>query len=509
MHASPVFPSSSHCSPSPDGRYVATVRSSTLSVRSVETLQLVNVRKLAQGISGPICSLLWAPSSSKVLISTAHHIHLVSAVDRSFDASIQAPTPAGGTPAALHFGARDTEVFASSPLGLKFCVLDLSTSKVVEISNPKFHQPSTASRGFCLHPDTGHLALLTRVGGKDLVSVHHPATRQVQRSWSPDTVDAQGLLWTPDGRWLLLWESPAHGHRLLLYTPDGQHFRTLGPSSLATPQVPRTERALGLGIKACRLSPNAELCAVGDHSRDVVVLSTQSWREKMKLMHPTTIVPRDTTRVWQEQLVDANAKQSMPPFVQATLSVSPPGPSSDAKGAVPLTSGCSLARFDASSTLMATRLDDSPSTVWIWDLAAAELRAVLVFHSHVTFKWHPTAREVLAVNCQDEVRRGASFVWDPLLNGPTSVSPEDHLPTVAKAGGKPRVAWLNRQSELPSLLLADAQHYVLLSLSGTEQGPNPWHRGDWDGAWAIADESAMLGIDDTSALDDTFSFKYA
>lgn len=296
-HSRILAVASSHCSPSPDGRYVATVRSSTLSVRSVETLQLVNVRKLAQGISGPICSLLWAPSSSKVLISTAHHIHLVSAVDRSFDASIQAPTPAGGTPAALHFGARDTEVFASSPLGLKFCVLDLSTSKVVEISNPKFHQPSTASRGFCLHPDTGHLALLTRVGGKDLVSVHHPATRQVQRSWSPDTVDAQGLLWTPDGRWLLLWESPAHGHRLLLYTPDGQHFRTLGPSSLATPQVPRTERALGLGIKACRLSPNAELCAVGDHSRDVVVLSTQSWREKMKLMHPTTIVPRDTTRV--------------------------------------------------------------------------------------------------------------------------------------------------------------------------------------------------------------------
>ncbi|KAM4054784.1 WD40 domain protein [Hirsutella rhossiliensis] len=508
MHASRVFTSSSHCKPSPDGRYVATVRSSTLSVRSVETLQLVNVVQLAQAISGPICSLLWAPSSSKVLVSTAHHIHVVSATDASLHASIRSPNSVGGKPAAIYFGARDTEILTSSSFGLKFSVLDLSTSKVVDISNPKFHHPSTASRGFCLRSNTGHLALLTRAGGKDLVSIHHPTTRQVQRSWSPDMIDAQGLIWTPDGHWLLMWESPAHGHRLLLYTPDGQHLRTVGPPGLPIGQGPQSERALELGIKACQLSPNAEFCAVGDHSRGVMVFSTQSWRESMKLIHPTTIVPRSNVQVWQEQLATAGAKRSRQPFLWATLNVSPPGPSSDAKGAAPVSPGCSLAGFDASSTLLATRLDDSPSTLWIWDLAAAELRAVLIFHSHVTFKWHPTSREVLLVNSQDEARRGASFVWDPLSNGPTSVSPEDYLPIV-KAGVRPQVAWINRPFEFPRLLLADAEHYVLLSLSGTEEGPNPWHSDDWDGASAIQDRSAMLDMDDTSALDDTFSFKNA
>lgn len=281
---------SPHCKPSPDGRYVATVGASTLRVRSVATLRLVNVVKLAHGA---VCSLLWSPSSCKVLVATVHEIHVFSAADASFHVSIQSPASVAGRAVAVYFGARDSEVFVATSPGLKFSVLDLSTSKVVEIGNPKFQ----AFRGFCLCPPTGHLALLTRVGGKDFVSLHHPITRQVERSWSPDTVDAQGLIWTPDGQWLLLWESPAHGHRLLLYTSDGQHFRTVGASSLTIGRDPQPDRALELGVKSCQLSPNAQFCAVGDHSRGVALLSTQSWRETMRLMHPTTIVPCDTTQV--------------------------------------------------------------------------------------------------------------------------------------------------------------------------------------------------------------------
>ncbi|PHH89936.1 hypothetical protein CDD83_4912 [Cordyceps sp. RAO-2017] len=507
MHASGVFPSSLHCAPSPDGRFVATLRASTLSVRSVETLRLVNVVKVPPASGGPVSGFLWAPSSSKILISTADQIQIFSAADASFHASVHNPASAGGKHAAVYFGARDTEVLACSAFGLKLSVLDLSSSHVVDISNPKFCHPSTASRGFCLRPGSGHLALLTRSNGKDLVSVHHPTSRQLQRSWSPDTVDAQGLIWTLDGRWLLLWDSPVHGLRLLLYTPDGQQFRTIDASSLSNARSPVPDPSLGLGVKVCQLSSDAELCAVGDYSRGVAVVSTQSWRERMKLLHPTLIVPLDTTQVWQEQLACPGQRQPAQPFQRATLTIAPPGPPPDGKGAGSASPGCSLAGFDASSTLLATRLDDAPSTLWIWDLAAAELRAVLIFHSHVTFHWHPLCREVLLVTCQDEGRRGASFVWDPLSNGPVPVSPEHHLPAAKEAtaaAGKPRVAWISRESDFPELLVADAQHYVLLSLSGPgDDSVNPWAEEDWQ------DGTAMPEADDLSALDDTFSFKHA
>jgi hypothetical protein len=54
---------------------------------------------------------------------------------------------------------------------------------------------------------------------------------------------------------------------------------------------------LELGIKLCQLSPNADLCAIGDHSRDVAILRTQSWRALLRLPHPATIVPKDTLQV--------------------------------------------------------------------------------------------------------------------------------------------------------------------------------------------------------------------
>ncbi|KJZ79007.1 hypothetical protein HIM_01780 [Hirsutella minnesotensis 3608] len=487
---------SPNATPSPDGRYIASFRSPVLSVRSAKSLRLVNVVTLASRSGGPVSAFLWAPSSTRILVAIDDQIHILSATDSSFHASLQNPAFAEKKPAAVFFGSRDTEIFACSVFGLKFYISDLLTERVVEISNPKFHHPSTASRGFCLRAVTGHLALLTRADGKDFVSLHCPETRQVQRSWIPDTVDAQGLTWTPDGQWLILWDSPAHGHRLLLFTPDGQHFRTLDASCFGNGQGTCSDPALELGIRICQASPDSARCAVGDHGRTVTIIDTQSWRESMRLIHPATIVPRDTIQVWQEQLLSGT--KSSASFLRATMTVEPPALASDVKSMRP--AGCSQVDFDASSTLLATRLDDSPATLWIWDLAAAELRAVLIFHSHVSFKWHPITRETLLITCRDEARRGASFVWDPLSDGPRSVSPADYLPT-AKAESRPQASWLNGDFEFPRLLITDGEDYVILSLDEDEDGPGPWQEQ------AIDDECTMVGTNDTSTLDDTFSFK--
>ncbi|KAK5990288.1 WD repeat-containing WRAP73-like protein [Cladobotryum mycophilum] len=525
MHSSAVFKSSPHCRPSPDGRLIATLDSWTVSIRSTDTLQITNVVKLGPGSGSSSASsslsssasttFLWAPSSAKFLVSVADQIEVFSAVRASpFRATISSPLSGGGKPSAIQFGARDTELLVWSTSGLKLVIFDLCTSKVVEITSPKFHQPASVSRGLSFRPGTGHLVLLTRVGGKDLVSLHHPISRQVQRSWSPDTLDAQGLTWTPDGRWLLVWESPAQGHRILLYAADGQHFRTIGAANL----LKEPSADLEPGIKLCQLSPDAQLCAVGDHGRGIAVIRTDSWRTSLRLLHPTTIVPRDTLQVWQEQIAASSLEgRSTHTFLRATQLLSPPGPPADSKTSAELKPGCSMAAFDASSTLLATRLDDSPCAVWIWDVAAAELRAVLIFHGSVNFQWHPSSRELLLVTCLDTAQRGMAFVWDPLSNGPTPVAPEDHLPN-GKAVGKIQIVWINRETEFPVLLVSDAQHYVMLSPLSLDQGLNPWQRAN-EGQWDDGEVQMLEGMtparvaaddtDETSVLDDTFSFRNA
>ncbi|EKJ67948.1 hypothetical protein FPSE_11759 [Fusarium pseudograminearum CS3096] len=493
MQTSRVFKASPHCTASPDGRFIATISSQSIIVRSAPSLSIVQTIKLPPDFSTPVSTLAWAPSSARILVANADQIHVVSIVDSSFRAAIRNPAAGGGKQTLVQFGAYDDEVFACAAFGLKFSIFDLPASKAIEINNPKFYLPSSASRG-----------------GRDAVSIHEPRTRRVLRSWFPETVDAHGLAWTPDGKWLLLWEASAHGHKLLLYTPDGQFFRSVGASTIAQVQ----DADLETGIKCCGLSHDASFCAIGDGGRTVSALHTKTWRDGLKLTHPATVVPKDTLQVWQEQLNTSSQGGASYTFLRANQMVSPPSRSVDGKPSPEVKTGCSSLTFDASSTLLVTRLDDAPTTLWIWDVTAAELRAVLMFHSAVEYQWHPTARELLLVTCQDDKYRGVSFVWDPLSEGPKPVSLGSHLPN-GKLTGKPQAAWINGEPEFPVLLLSDAQNGVLVSCADAAQCPTPWHEGaagdrTLGSVHDIADtvDVSALMADDTSTLDDTFSFKH-
>jgi WD40 repeat protein len=256
---------------------------------------VVNVVKLGQDFAGPVLSFQWSPSSRLLLVADAERVRVVSAVDDSFSATIRNHGAAGTKPAYVGFGASDGEICVIASFGLKFSVFNLASSKVTEISSSKVFSSSSASRCFSFRPETRHLALLTRSSGKDMVSLHSYPTRELQRSWAPDTIDAQGLAWSPDGRWLVVWDSAAHGHRVLFYTSDGHVFKTWsGPTN---PPPEDRDYPLGAGVKSIQFSADARYLAIGDFSRSVCVLSMASITETMQLRHPRTLVPRDTLQV--------------------------------------------------------------------------------------------------------------------------------------------------------------------------------------------------------------------
>ena len=286
---------SSHCLPSPDGNYIATLFASVVNVRAVRSLEVVNVVKLPQDFSGPVLGFQWSPSSRLLLVAGIEQIRVCSALDNSFNATVRNPVPAGTRPAHVGFGASDTEICVISSFGLKLSVFDLTSSKASEIANPKFSSPSTASRGFSFRPGTRHLALLTRSAGKDMISVHDYPARQLRLSWAPDTIDAQGVLWSPDGRWLVVWESPALGHKVIFYTADGHLFKSwTGP---ANPAPEDKDYALGAGVKLVRFSADGHRLSIGDCSKSISMFDMTTAMEGLRLQHPTTIMPRDTLQV--------------------------------------------------------------------------------------------------------------------------------------------------------------------------------------------------------------------
>lgn len=274
--------------------------SSSIGVRTVQTLEVVHVIKLPGDLSGPVFGFQWSPSSRHVLVAVADQVHVFSALDAGFHAVLRNPVPPSAKPSYVGFGSDDSEVCVCSSFGLKLTIFSLVSSRAVEIANPKFYTPATACRGFSLRPESRHLAILTRTSGRDMVSIHHPASRDVQRSWRPDTVDAQGLMWTRDGKWLLIWESAAQGHKLLFYTPDGHIFRSWSGSQDPSPEL--KDRDLGAGIRLVQQSADATRVAVGDSSRCICVFDMTTLGETMRLHHPSSIFPKETLRVCQDHL---------------------------------------------------------------------------------------------------------------------------------------------------------------------------------------------------------------
>lgn len=285
-----------HCLPSPNGKHIAALFPSLINVRVVRQSGIANVIKLPQDFSGPIVSFQWSPSSRLLLVANATEIRVCSALDDSFHATVRNPVAAGTKPAFVGFGASDAEICIVASFGIKFVVYDLNSSRAVEIPNPKpLVTSSAASRCFSLRPQKHHLALMTRTAGKDVISIHGFPARELQRSWAPDTIDAQGLIWSPDGKWLIVWESAAYGHKLLFYTSDGHIFRTW--SGPANPPPEYKDYAAGAGVKNVQFSADARHLAIGDHSRFLYIFGMSSVTETMRLRHPTTLTPKDTLQV--------------------------------------------------------------------------------------------------------------------------------------------------------------------------------------------------------------------
>lgn len=216
-------------------------------------------------------------------------------------------------------------------------------------------------------------------------------------------------------------------------------------------------------------------------------------------------------KVWQEQLHGSRFHQTQErSFLRAKQDITPPGPQSDNRSINERTTGSVLVSFDASSNLLASKLDDSPGTVWIWDLAAAELRAVLLFHAPVDFRWHPRIKELLLIRAHEDTHSCSPFLWDPLSLGPKVVPAHDHLPS-EKGAGKVTATWLNWEKEIPALFLSDTHHYCILSASDAVEKPCEWATYSTSTSKGFANDTFCdddsYGAESSSLLEDTFSFK--
>lgn len=110
------------------------------------------------------------------------------------------------------------------------------------------------------------------------------------------------------------------------------------------------------------------------------------------------------------------------------------------------------------------------------------------------------------------------FIWDPVSSGPSFIPVGEDVPG-GKATGKLRATWINWEAEDAAILLSDSHSYRLVLPYDSESGPEHWQMNNLSqlgsgsarsnlGSMRGGGDYFHEGTDDTSLLEDTFSFKH-
>lgn len=420
--------------PSPNGAFIASIVPPKLVVRSASTLhvqRIINLNPrfasrvnfvrwspvhLSENICSPAWNGLWHKRRSgidnseeegivtqRVLLADDETIQVFDVKDEKWTATIG---QGFGGIKNVEFGRNADEVIVFSEFQLKVTVWNLITSKHIEILHPKF-----SNKGFGYRPYTSHFAILTRNGTHDVVSIHQNTTYRISASFTLPTIDAQGLKWSPCGRWLAVWDSPTVGYRVLVYTADGHLYRT------------HEKPCEGLGVKTVEWSPSGDFLTIGSYDGKMCFLSNYTFSPVISMNHTRTIRLPGVT-VWSEY-ASTNGERYYGQVQQPTALPMVHYNPSDTQ---PKSGISAMAFSNPDGTLVATKSDNMPSSLWIWSLKLLRPYAVLVHLNPIkSFTWHPSIPDLLMIQCApdsgDDVPdpSGVVYLWSSSWKQPRAI----------------------------------------------------------------------------------------
>ncbi len=398
-----------------DGSVIAIIDRSQLLVRSSENGHVQQVYDLPPGFATSCRFIRWYQQSGiqRVLLADDARIVVYDISKAQVYAEI---TGANGFTklADVEFGWTHDEVMVFSDFGFRLQIWALISKRAIEIKDPKSILPCYSYR-----LTTGHLALLTRPASHDILMIVAPQTHEVLETVELSTVDARGVMYSPDGNWLAVWDTASAGCRVLVLTANGHLYKTYA--------LPQDE--LNLGVRSVQWSPGSDFLAVGDNEGTVTVLGANTvrwhistiWQEistdvlqftpRLTFTQPATIESPHGA-VWQEEIGPSRTRGYAEAKQPAT------SPSNESFRSVKEgDAGTSILEFNIDDTLLATKCNDTPSTLRIVSPQSGKLVAALIHHAPIrAIRWHDRHADLLLIQCA--IRDPTIYVWRASWSSP-------------------------------------------------------------------------------------------
>ncbi|KAF6231762.1 hypothetical protein HO173_010064 [Letharia columbiana] len=451
--------SSQHSVVSPNGVLIATLQQSRLIISSSRNREVIRKFPLPQDFVSRCRFLRWCGTNNlakdatkeqgnghceqtgQILLADDDAVRIYNVNDPAWLAVIDKAASNLGRIAEVIFGHTKDEIVVVSDFGVKLTIWSLLTSRGVEIRHPK-----CLVKCFHHRPRTGHLAILTRPAAQDVLMLLQPKSHDLVKSVEMPTIDAQEVAWSPDGSWLATRDTASTGYKVLIYTADGHLYKTISNSLNGVD--------ISLGVKCMQWSPSAGTLAIGDNNDSITIFSKNNFSPIANLHHPATItLPK--AGVWEEQ-VNALKERS---YVAAPQPASPPTSLSLGKSNNP-SYGISVIAFNSDGSLVASRNDVVPTTVWIWSLSTGTAIDVLIHHSPVKqIIWHPSQSDLLLIHCA--IPEPAIHLWKTTWHAPRILM----LPLL-RIGGRLEASWLKSLTdESFNLMISSAHQYTTVRIS--------------------------------------------
>jgi WD40 repeat protein len=179
---------------------------------------------------------------------------------------------------SIDFGSDGNEILVFHAWNTKLTIHSLGAGRSSVIKTPK----AAHALGFGYRPQTRQFAILLKPDASDLLTIHAPQSYELVGRAILPTIDAQGLKWSPDGKWIAVWDVASGGTKVLIFTADGQLFRTYTRPA-------GSDEAFDLGVKQIEWSPAAgpngpsEVLAVGKVNGTIDLLRTRTVRYILSL----------------------------------------------------------------------------------------------------------------------------------------------------------------------------------------------------------------------------------
>ncbi|KAL2916870.1 hypothetical protein HK105_203649 [Polyrhizophydium stewartii] len=383
------------CRFSPDGAHIAVVLEHRLFVRSAETLQIVALFKCIDSIQ----DVGWSADSELIYCASFRlgSVQVFSLADDSWTAQIDEGL-AGCV--AVRWAPDARHLLCFSDFQLRITVWSLCSKDASYIQHPKF-----SDRGLVFRSDGKYVAVAERSAGKDHICIYECQEWTLLKRWPVATNDLDGLAWSPDGRFIAVWE-PSIEYAVLVYYPDGRLVHKYSAYDV------------GLGIKTVRWSPSAQFLAVGSYDQKCRLLNHYTWKPLVELSHPANLQFQDipvfkevnlsdekdlVTTAWSAtDVVQAKLfyKVVQPPLHVPQIKPDPERPNPRM--------GVGLAEFSCDGRHLVTRNDNMPNALWIWDLTDLHQKALILQVTPIrSVRWSPRKPNMLAFCCGN----GFVYLW--------------------------------------------------------------------------------------------------